>query len=165
MLKNYIKIAWRNFLRNRSFSLINITGLAIALVVFLFILLFIQHELSYDQYHPKADSIYRITKHFEKDDFKSKNLATANVLGPSIKEDISGIKDFTRINKSVGSALVQKENEKYFEDGLIFADQSIFDLFYFEFLQGDKETSLNRPFTLVITESMARKYFGESNWA
>ncbi|MEX1270389.1 MAG: ABC transporter permease, partial [Balneolaceae bacterium] len=163
MLKNYFKIAWRNFKRDKSYSLINTVGLAIALGVFIIIGLFIHDELSYDRYHQGADQIYRVYNAAEGEDVSYKSLATSNLLAPTLKSDISGIKEVARISKRFSGSLMESETQKRYEDGLFLTDPSLFDVFSFSFIRGNPETALNRAFTVVVTESAARRYFGDAN--
>lgn len=164
MFKNYIKIAWRNFINSKSFSLINVFGLTISLSAFLFITLFIYEEWSYDRYHTDADKIFRVTRTFERDDYKSSSLATANILAPTIQNEVPGIKGVLRINRSFGDdTIVEYENNKFIEPKFFIADQSIFDFFSYEVIQGNIDNMLSQPFTVVITESISKKYFGNAN--
>lgn len=164
MFKNYLKIAWRNFLRSKSFSLINTFGLTISLSAFLIISLFIYDEWSYDRYHDDADKIFRVTRTFEKGDFKSSTLATANILAPTIKNEVPGVKSVLRINRSFGDdTIVEYENNKFIEPRFFIADPNIFDFFSYEIMQGNIDRMLSRPFTVVITESISKKYFGNEN--
>lgn len=163
MLKNYIKFAWRNFKRDKSYSLINTVGLAIALSAFIIIGLFIYDELSYDRYHQGADQIYRVYETVEGEDVTSKSLATSNLLAPTLKSDIPGITEVARISKRFSGSLVESETQKRYEDGLFLTDPSLFDVFSFSFIRGNPETALNRAFTVVLTESAARRYFGDAN--
>lgn len=131
MFKNYLKIAWRNFLRSKSFSLINTFGLTISLSAFLIISLFIYDEWSYDRYHDDADKIFRVTRTFEKEDFKSSTLSTANILAPTIKNEVPGVKAVLRINRAFGDdTIVEYENKKFIEPRFFIADANIFDFFF-----------------------------------
>jgi len=163
MLKNYIKIAWRNLIRNRAYSLINIIGLSVGIASCLLIFLFIQDELSFDRYHENSDRIYRVYRDFQSEEMSRQTLATSNLLAPALQRDIPEIENGVRLSKRYPEVLVAFENEKFYEQKFFFADPSIFDVFSFRMLKGNSETALNRPFTVVLTESMAEKYFGESD--
>ncbi len=159
MLKNYIKIAWRNYRRDKSFSLINTVGLAVALCAFLLIALFVLDELSYDRYHPDANRLYRITKSFEKDELKTKSLSTSNLLAPTLKEEIPGIEEAFRISSRFSGSLVESDQQKGFEDHLYVADASLLSAFSYQFLKGNSKNAFINPFSAVVTESTAQKYF------
>lgn len=163
MLKNYIKVAWRNYKRDTSFSLINTFGLAVAICGFLLIVLFVYDEWNYDRHHPDADRLYRVTKSFERDEFKSKSLATSNLLAPTLKEEIPGIEETFRISGRLSGSLVESDQQKGFEDYLYVADASLLSAFSYQFLKGNSQTAFINPFSAVITESTAQKYFGDKN--
>ncbi|MDR8393449.1 ABC transporter permease [Aliifodinibius sp. S!AR15-10] len=163
MFKNYIKIAWRNFKRDKSYSLINTAGLVIALSAFIVIGLFVYDELSYDDYHEDADQIYRVYKAAKDGDANAKSLATANLLAPTLEREITGLEEVTRISKRFAESLVESRTQKRYVDGLFLTDPSLFDVFNFSFIRGNPDTALNRAFTVVLTKSAARRYFGNQN--
>src|SRR5690606_3801969 len=160
MIKNYFKVAWRNLLKNKVFSFINITGLAIGLSCFLMITVYVLDEISYDKYHEKASRIYRINSDIR---FGGTDLhlpVTSDMMGATLKKDYPQVEEFVRIYASSGSKLIKKGNEFINEPGVAHADSTLFKVFSFEVLQGDKNTALNEPNTVVITETAAEKYFG-----
>jgi putative ABC transport system permease protein len=161
MLYNYFKIALRNILRNKSFSLINIGGLAIGLTTFLAISLYVVDEFSYDQFHEKKDRIYRAVISAEFDGQTTKWGGAPNSLATTAMKEISEVEKATRVfHHNFGElAFVATETEKFSEKELFFADPEVFDVFTIPFVKGKKATSLSRPGTVVISESAALKYF------
>ncbi len=160
MFSNYLKIAWRNLLKNKTFSLINIIGLASGLACFILIALYIIDELSYDKYHDKADRIYRINSDIRFGGTDLNMAVSADPMGATLKKDYPQVEQFTRIYASEGSKLFKKENVFITEERAVYADSTLFDVFTFPALAGDSKTALNEPNTVVITESTAKKYFG-----
>ncbi len=163
MFKNYIKIAWRNLLKNKTFSLINITGLAAGLACFILIALYVVDELSYDRYNEKADRIYRINGDIV---FGGNNLQLAvssDAMGAALKTDYPQVEEFVRFYNSNGYRLVKKGSEYIREDNVVHADSTLFSVFTLPAIGGDVKTALNEPNTVVITGSTARKYFGSTN--
>lgn len=164
MLKNYFKIAWRHYIRDRSISFINTIGLSVAIAAFFIIAMFVYDEWSYDRYHDDADRLFRITKTFERGERSSATLATANILAPTLLNEVSGIQNVLRINTTFqGEVIVESDENKFVESRFLFADPSIFELFSYQVLEGDPDSMLERPFTVVITESTAEKYFGRTD--
>lgn len=162
MFKNYLKIAWRNLVRNRTYGFLNIIGLSVGIAGCLLIFLFIQDELSYDQYHKNADRIYRVYQNISKGGETRNRLIHSAQLGPALQSEIPAVEDFVRFYRN-SEVLVEKGNDKFYESDFFYADESVFDVFSFELLKGNPEIVLDEPFQVVITQSMARKYFGNEN--
>jgi putative ABC transport system permease protein len=162
MLENYLKIAFRNFKRQRGYSFITLTGLALGMACCLLIIFYIQYELSFDRFHTHADDIYRIVMDASIGTTNVKVPITNNPLSPTLVKDYPEVMASTRI-RQISKILVEYEDNQFYESGSLFADASIFDVFSFPFLKGDPEKALVRPFTVVLTETSARKYFGESD--
>lgn len=165
MLKNYFKIAWRNLIRHKGFSLINIVGLAIGLSCCVLVSLFIIDELSYDKYNKNAGQIYRVVKDFVNDDgSKLPDATTPPAIAAAIQKDIPEIEHVTRLFPGWGNKFYVRNGEKKFiEENLYRADSSVFDVFTFKFLQGNPATALKTPDDIVLTETIAKKYFGNKN--
>ena len=163
MLRNYIKIAWRNLKRNKSYALINTLGLSVGIASCILIFLFIQDEWSYDRYHKDADQIYRVYQQATRDGETRSRLINSAQLGVAIKSEIPGVKNFTRLSGSSRDVIIEKNEDRVHETDYFFAEESIFDVFSFELIKGNPQTSLDEPFQLVITESMAGKYFKDEN--
>jgi putative ABC transport system permease protein len=160
MFSNYLKIAWRNLLKNKTFSLINIIGLASGLACFILITLYITDELSYDRYHEKADRIYRINSDIRFGGTALNMAVSADPMGATLKKDYPQVEQFTRIYASEGSKLFKKDNVFITEERVAYADSTLFDVFTFPAVAGNTKTALNEPNTVVITEATAKKYFG-----
>jgi putative ABC transport system permease protein len=158
MLISYIKIAFRNLLRHKAFSIINIAGLAIGMTCSIFIMLWVRDELSYDKFHKNADQIYRLT--CNAGDFKA--AVSPAGMAEGLKNGMPAIKNITRISKPRNS-LFQFRDYKFQEKRLIYVDSNFLEIFDFPLLQGDPRTALQNPDGILITADMARKYFGNEN--
>ncbi|MCB2220708.1 MAG: ABC transporter permease [Bacteroidetes bacterium] len=154
MIKNYFKIAIANLTKNKAYSIISISSLTIGLAVCILLLLYVTHELSFDRYHEKADNIYRLCQ----EDHPFQAPATAGLLADNLPE----IKNYTRILPR-GNKLFQFEDKRFKEDYVAWVDAELFKIFSFKFKQGSPENSLQQPWTAVINEKTARKYFGNDN--
>ncbi|MEO6730188.1 MAG: ABC transporter permease [Ferruginibacter sp.] len=162
MLKNRFKIAWRNLLNNKTFSIINVTGLAIGLSGFLLIALYIADELSYDRFNKKAGRIYRINSELRFGDTDLKLAVCSDPMGATLKKDYPQVEEFVRFYASSGSKLVKKGNEFINESAVVHADSTLFNVFTLPAIEGDTKNALNEPNTVVVTESTAKKYFGNT---
>ncbi|HZX09360.1 MAG TPA: ABC transporter permease, partial [Acidobacteriota bacterium] len=159
MIKNYIKVALRNLKNNKNHSLINITGLSIALACSLLIFLYISHQLSYDRFHKNSNRIYRAVKELESSSHGS--AITPNPLGPALKENFPEIENTVRIcGGGSGKKTVSISENHFLEDNFFLIDSSFLDVFSFPLLKGDPQTALRDPWSVVITEQAAQKYFG-----
>ena len=158
MLKNYLKTAFRGFLKHRGFTFINISGLAIGIACCLLIFVYVKDELTYDRYHEKVDQLYRITGQI-KFGGSDINMAATSIIGPEIfHEEIPEIEDFARFDAE--SAIVEHQDDYIEENRVLFADPSILQMFDFETLAGDPVQAMTDPNNLVITRNSAEKYFG-----
>lgn len=159
MLQNYLKIAWRNLLKNKAFSFINIMGLAIGISVCFIIMLFVQNELNYDRFNEKADRMFRIVF---KADINGGQINESNVMPPvagALINDYPEVEQVTRLQAS-GQPKVTY-NDKIFKEGqLALVDANFFNVFTIPFIKGDLKTALSEPYTVVITKEFAQKYFG-----
>ncbi|MQY60287.1 FtsX-like permease family protein [bacterium] len=161
MLKNYLKIALRNIKRHKGYSFINIAGLAIGMACCILILLWVKDELSYDRFHENGKDIYRIMSYGTRYMIEGID-GTPAPLAPAVKEEVPGIVNYARFSDI--SKLVFKYGDKvFYETRGLMADPSIFEIFTFPFAQGDPKTALSEPLDIVITETMAKKYFGNEN--
>ncbi len=161
MFKNYFKIAFRNLWKNKVFSFINIMGLTVGMTACFLIFLYVKFELSYDAFNSKADRIYRLVTDLKT---PSDNLhigVTSWAFAPKIKSELPEVQSFARISR--GSFLITKGNIKFQEDKCLFADSSLFHLFDFKLLQGNPQTALKNPYSIVLSETYAKKYFGNEN--
>jgi putative ABC transport system permease protein len=162
MLRNYLKIALRNISRNKAFSFINISGLAIGMACCVLILLFVQDELTYDSYHEKADQIYRLIA-LNKSGGEERYLApigapVAEIFDRSLPE----VQKAVRVNRG-SRVLVEYQDKRFFEERFFYGDPALFDVFDFSIVMGNPQMALSAPFAVVITETMAKKYFGDAD--
>ena len=163
MLKNYIKIAFRNLIRQKGYTFINIFGLATGIICCLLILVYVQDELSYDKYHEKADQIYRIVNAGVIRGNQIEIPLVSGPWGPAMVEEFPEVLKAVRIKPPDSRWVIEHGNRKFPEKGLYFVDPSFFEVFDVEMVVGDPETALDAPYSMMITEEMAEKYFGEEN--
>jgi putative ABC transport system permease protein len=162
MLRNYMKIAFRNLLRNKGYSLINIAGLAIGMACCILILLWVQDELSYDGFHENTENIHRVICSGTWAGVTEKFVVTPAPVGPALKEHFAGIIRFTRY-EFFSNLLFETDDKKIVEDHISPADPDFFQMFSFPFLYGDPKTALNDRHSVVLTKNTAQKYFGDEN--
>jgi len=163
MIRNYLIIALRNLLRQKGYSIINISGLAIGLAAFILIVLYVKNELSYDKFHDKADRIYRISvEGMISGDILNVAVSAAPTAEAMVR-DIPEILTATRIDKFNQTIHFNYQDKKFYQDGLLFVDSTFFDIFSFELIRGNPSTALVEPYSLVLTESLAEKYFGNED--
>ena len=161
MFKNYLKIAFRNIKRNKGYSFINITGLAIGMACFILMLLLALDELSFNGFHENAHRIYRAIIEDETV-FKSPCAVTEPPLAAALKKDFPGIEEAACFNYA-GGGLVKYRDKIIEEDYFTFTDPSFFKMFSFTFLKGNPHTALKDPLGVVLSEKNAEKYFGNKN--
>ncbi len=164
MFRNYLKIGFRNLLKYKSSSIINIVGLSTGLAAFVLIALFVKDELSYDRHHINADHVYRVTvKNYNPDGAVSRHWAFASAgHAKRLKDDYSAITHSVRFFPWAFPDL-QYQDQKFPAEQVIFTDDDVFDIFTFNFIIGDPATALNELYSLVLTESTAIKIFG-NDW-
>ncbi len=161
MLKNYLSIAYRTILKTKVFSFINILGLAVGMAAFMFIIQYVQFERSYEKLNENADNIYRITLDlYNGNEYVVTDCETYAPVGPMLKEKMPEVIDYARMYHNDGLQDIEANNRKFLEEGIYFADASAFKIFSIELLQGDKTTALSAPYKVVLSETMAKKYFG-----
>lgn len=157
MLKNYFKTAWRNLIRHKVFSFINISGLALSLTAVWLIALFIFDELSYDRYHKNANRIYRLVTHGRWGEEKFDITGTSGLAAPTLKNDFPEVEDAVRIHPE-GGDIIEYDDKKIKEGAIFFADPSLFSIFSFTFLAGDAY-AYQKPNSIVLTKTLASKLF------
>lgn len=162
MFKNYILSAIRNTRKNGFHSLINIIGLSLGILSAIFILLYIQDELSYDKHHEKHERIFRLESDFTINNKHDKFAVTAIPLAPALKIEFPEVEDFVRFAGDQ-DVLLKYEGKEFYEDRLFFTDSSIFNVFTHKFIYGSPEQALTDPNTMVLTESLSKKFFGDEN--
>ena len=167
MIRHYITIAFRNIVRHFNYTILNVSGLAIGMASFIFIILFIDDELKYDKFHTKAERIYRMNRFYNSNDVHEDAATCSFPLAPAIIEDYPNliektVRMFNNFNNQIFVEYQKNEKEvvKFNEEKMFLVDSTMFDIFSFTFIKGDPESALDRPNTMVVTESIARKYFG-----
>lgn len=165
MFNNYIKIAWRSFLKNKKLFFINIIGLATGVACTLLIFLFVTDEFSYDRFHTDAENIHRVVKDFINDDGgRIPDATTPLPLGPAIQKEIPEVDHVTRIHPGWGQTILVKYKDKTINEGKIWrVDSSFFDVFTFSFIQGNPKTALKDVNSIILTEGAAKRYFGSED--
>lgn len=168
MLKNYIKIAFRNLRKNPVYSFINISGLAVGIACCLLIGMYVWHEWSYDDFHTKKDRLYRLTY----ENRIGENLPPATpeeykawgsaAIAPVLEQDFPEVEETVRLSGH-HSLLITRDDRAFQEERYFFADPGFFKVFSYQLLQGDPETALVQPNSIILTETAARRYFGEEN--
>jgi putative ABC transport system permease protein len=162
MIRNYLKIAWRNLSRYKFISFINIFGLTVGLACCMLILTYILHELSYDKYQPNADRVYRVTRTFINPETKVVNLTLSTIappFAPLLKNDFGEIEELTRTLSS-GVTPMKYEEKMFNEENVIFSDEHFFNFFKTDVVKGNPKKALTDPFSVMMTEEVAKKYFG-----
>jgi putative ABC transport system permease protein len=162
MIKNYFKTAWRNLAKNKFYTAINIIGLAVGLATCLLILLYVMDELSYDRYNVKADRIYRVNNEIRFGDNHLDLAAAPAMMGPTMVKELPQVVQYTCLQWH-GAILIRKGNNDLREGRVVYADSTLFDVFTLPMIDGDPATALKEPNSLVITESMAKKYFNSTD--
>jgi len=162
MFKNFIKVAFRNLVKHKFYSIINILGLAIGLTCSILIGLYIQNELSYDKHNENYKRIYRLESHFKIQDSDDLFAATALPLAPALKVEFPSVEEYVRFSQ-MDNNLFNYDGEKFFEDNVYYADSTVFNVFTHKFIKGSPEKALTEPNTMVMTESFAHKIFGDEN--
>jgi len=167
MIRHYFRATLRNFTIRKTYSLINIFGLAIGIASFLIIYLFISDELSYDRYHKKAKNIYRLVNVYDFEGVGENSASAPFPVAFTLKDEYPDmIKNVTRLfNFQAPRSFVEYEEKKFNEKYFFYADSTFFDIFDYTFVKGNPETALDENGAVVITESIAKKYFGkEAPW-
>ncbi|MEP6613612.1 MAG: ABC transporter permease [Mucilaginibacter sp.] len=158
MFNTYFKLAYRNITKDKAYSIINITGLAIGLASSILILLWVQNELSYDKFHKNAGQIYRIACDFG----DSKSAANSAGMPGGLKAELPVIKNAVRLGQSTAT-LLETGNKKFDEKRVFYADASFMDVFSYPLVKGDRATALKQVDAVLVTQEMATKYFGNED--
>ncbi len=162
MFQNYLKITFRNFKRHKGYSFINLAGLSVGMASFILILLFTMYEFSYESHHLNAERIYRVNveQHLTDQVFRAQTSPVP--LAEALYNELPEVIEFTRF-QSLRTFLVRHEDQRYYENEVVFTDHGAFDMFTFPLLKGDKTTALKEPNRAVLTEDAATKYFGNQD--
>ncbi|HZB12212.1 MAG TPA: ABC transporter permease, partial [Chryseolinea sp.] len=162
MFKNYFNVAVRNFRRYFGYTIINVAGLAVGLATAIFILLWVADEMAYDSFHKNKSTLYRIWHHAKYSDGSIKTYpSTPAPLAPTAKAEIPEIENAIRMDWGA-SLLFEHKNKSLMESG-VWADPDLFKIFTFPILKGDPSNPMPGPYDVAISESMAKKYFGDEN--
>ncbi|MFC1492711.1 ABC transporter permease [candidate division KSB1 bacterium] len=162
MYRNYLKIALRNIKRQKSYSLINISGLAVGLACCILMLLWVNEELNFDMFHENANELARVITKTSSSNEVIETVRSAPAAGGVLVDRFPDIVNFTRYRYFAGQMLGYEE-KAYLNDYMAVADPSFFEMFSFQFISGDPEKALSEKFSIVLTESLAEKYFGDED--
>ena len=169
MLRNYLKISWRNLMKHKGYSMINIAGLAIGLTFSILIMLYVQYEFSYDRYHESPEEIYRVVIKIDGPAWLGSNWfnVTPGILKSVMEEQCPEVKCATRIcywSSIIGfKGLVRYRNNSHIESDLLIVDPEFLEIFTFPLISGNPRTALSEPFSVLITRKIAQKYFGDQD--
>ena len=167
MLRNYLLVAYRNLLRNKMFSMINIVGLALGMTATLFLLSYVGFETSYDKFHDRLPDIYMIRlDSYKGNALDETSMQSFHAAAPAIKGQYPQVENFVRFHTASGMMTYQTTNGEtvsYFERNGYYADSSFFSVFSFPLVLGDKNSVLRNPNSMMMSESAAKKYFGNGD--
>lgn len=161
MFKNHFKIAWRTLTKSKGFTAINICGFSLGLAACMLIVFYVVDELSYDRFHKNADRIYRVNEDLKLGENKVQYAVAMPPLAQTLKREFPDVENVARLKKA--SISVKKGNQYLIENDAVFADPEVFDVFTLPLIHGDKATVLTQPNTVVISASVAKKYFNNTN--
>jgi putative ABC transport system permease protein len=165
MIRNYFKIALRSLIRNKAFATINILGLVLGISFSTMLFIYVRHELSYDSYHKSSDRTYRILTidKSNPEDHRTYGVIVP-AMGPELVNSFPAVESMVRLHRFSGQVIVEINGEKFNERNFFMtSDTNFFDVFHFDFIAGDQSTALNQPFSLIVTASTAKRYFGDEN--
>lgn len=167
MFKSHLILAWRNLLKRKLYSFINIFGLAIGVAVCLVILKYVDFELSYDSFHKNANNIYRTTTtYYQNGELRGTGVISGYAQGPSLLDDIPGVQRYIRTHPMYGGAVLTYVSPSgkvltFFEENIQYVDSTFLDVFTHHAIAGNENTAMDRPNSVVLTKSAALKYFAE----
>jgi len=160
MIKSYFKTAIRHFSRQKGYTFINMFGLTVGLACCIVIFLYVSDEISYDKYHADLDHIYRVAVHVESPTYNATSAKSCAPVAQVLRDNFPQVEKVAQVFR-VNAGLMEKGDKKYYEDTRIFCDPEFFQILTIPFLQGDPKTALDRPYTMVLSDRMAIKYFGQ----
>ncbi len=161
MLRHYFSTAWRHLIRNRVYSAINLLGLALGMACCVLILLFLSNEWSYDRYHLQGDRIFRLDSETTLNNSTDYFAMVGMAIGPDLKARFPEVKEYTRFMYNPNRTTIRYRDRFFNETLLFFADSQVFKVFSYELIAGDPRTALVEPRTMVLTQTLANKYFGK----
>lgn len=162
MIKNFFTTLFRNFARNKFYTTINVVGLSVGLMCTILILLFVQEELSYDKYNVNHERIVRVGSDFTISGKRDRIATSALPFGPTFVEEFPEVEGYVRFQQS-GRQQFKYGEKDFYEDRISYADSSVFTIFSFPLLKGDPQKALTQPYTIVLNETLAEKYFGDED--
>ncbi|MGH7601116.1 MAG: ABC transporter permease, partial [bacterium] len=163
MLKNHLKIALRNLLRHKAYTVINIAGLSVGMACCALMLLYIRDEFSYDRFHRQAEHIYRVITTHRDQHGTNTFPGTPAPMAPALKQEYPNVRQVVRVQSPYGRTLVSHEDHQFYEDRICYADSTLFEVFDFPLVQGDPKTALRHSQSVVLSRAAAQKYFGAEN--
>lgn len=161
MLKEYIKQTWRSLTKNKTYSFLNIVGLSAGLTCFAFIALWVADELSYDKFNTNYDRIVRLTGSAKTETGIEESAVSSAPMAKALKDDYAEVENTVRID--INEDIVTHKGQQTLQPGILTADPSFFDVFSYHLTRGNVATALNEPYSLILTESTAKKYFGNDD--
>lgn len=162
MIKNLFTVSLRNILKDKTYSIINVLGLTIGITCSMFLLMYILDELSYDRYHANANNIYRVVSNIKESDNAFTWAVAQAPLAGELRDNYPEVKNAVRLT-DFGRTLFKNGDKEFYEDRFYLADSTLFDMFTYTVFAGDASTALDDPFSMVLTRSMAIKYFGTTD--
>ncbi len=162
MIKNYLKQTWRSLLKNKTYSILNIAGLAAGLTCFAFIALWLNDELGYDKFNKNSERIVRLISTIKTESGTSESAVSSAPMAQALKNDFAEVENTARIAMQ-NEVVIENKQQTTLETNIIFTDPSFFDVFSFHLKEGDGSTALREPYSIILTESTAKKYFGDSD--
>ena len=163
MFKNYFKIAWRNLLKHKGFSFINVAGLTLGLTACLLIALFVWDEKQFDRFIPEGDRVYRVYNEMTRNEVSETTPRTPPLFGPTLQQDLPEVEHSLRVMEILSNNLFEANDKQLYEEKGAFADPNFFQVFPLSFKWGSAEKILSEPASIVISEEMAERYFGAEN--
>ena len=161
MFRLYFKTATRNLLKDKFHSFLNIIGLAVGLTAFLYIITFIGFETGFDKFHSKAKQTYRCCADIKFEENEQTFYTAEAILASSVKAELPEVETTVRVFTSP-ETIVRYEDKRFNEKQIIYADDTFFEVFDFDLLEGDKKSALSDPYSILLTRDAAKKYFGDS---
>ena len=163
MLSNYFKTALRNIRRHKVYTIINIIGLSIGMACTILIFRWVYYEFSFDRYHENADRIYRLATDMDLGKMQGRYALSNYIAGKTLVRDYPEVERSARLQKVPFKLLLQYKDKQFYEDNITVADNAVFDIFTFSLIKGDPRNALNTAFSVVITQDLAQKYFGDKD--
>src|SRR5215212_6052077 len=161
MIRNYFKTFWRSFTRHKTFSFLNIVGLSAGLTCVTLITLWVTHELSYDKFNKNYDRIYRLALTENTQTGIKSSAVTGAPIAKALLHDYPEVENTVRLK--IREEIVTSQKQQMLQPGILLTDPSFFDVFSYHLIKGNKATALNEPYSIILTESTAKKYFGDKD--